>query len=168
MGNSRGNSRGNRKNNRSKFLWGLFGAYCIVLFLILFVRRRFDVGLPYWDQVAMSINLVPLQSIKENLFYLNNETGGYMWRHSFVNLLGNLTLFLPFGFCVPGLFRRFKRFGMFILLTLGILLAVETIQVLTLRGSFDIDDIILNLTGAVIGYFLSKMTGPVKGRKSSS
>lgn len=81
-----------------------------------------------------------------------------MIRHSVINLFGNVIMFMPYGFCTPRLFERFRRFGMFVLLSLGILLSVETIQVLTLRGSFDIDDIILNMLGAIIGFF------PIKSR----
>lgn len=134
----------------------LFGAYCIALFFILFVRRKFEIWLPYWEEVKMSINLVPFRSIRGNVFYIIEGTDRYMIRHSVINLLGNIALFMPYGFCVPRLFERFRRFGMFVLLSLGILLSAETIQVLTLRGSFDIDDIILNMLGAVIGFSLSK------------
>ncbi len=148
------------KSNKSKFLWVLFGAYCIALFFILFVRRKFEIWLPYWEEVKMSINLVPFRSIRGNVFYIIEGTDRYMIRHSVINLLGNIALFMPYGFCVPRLFERFRRFGMFVLLSLGILLSVETIQVLTLRGSFDIDDIILNMLGAVIGFFLSKISMP--------
>ncbi len=144
------------KKNKREFLWVLFGAYCIALFFILFVRRKFEIWLPYWEEVKMSINLVPFRSIRGNVFYIIEGTDRYMIRHSVINLLGNIALFMPYGFCVPRLFERFRRFGMFVLLSLGILLSAETIQVLTLRGSFDIDDIILNMLGAVIGFSLSK------------
>ncbi len=125
---------------------------------ILFVRRKFEIWLPYWEEVKMSINLVPFRSIRGNVFYIIEGTDRYMIRHSVINLFGNVIMFMPYGFCTPRLFERFRRFGMFVLLSLGILLSVETIQVLTLRGSFDIDDIILNMLGAIIGFF------PIKSR----
>ena len=144
--------------NRS--LWVLFGVYCTVLFFILFVRERFDIGHPYWEQVRMSVDLVPFRTICGNISCMIQGTNKYMIRHSAIELLGNIALFMPYGFCAPRLFGRSRRFGTFILLSLGILLCVETIQVLTLRGSFDIDDIILNMSGAVIGFSLPKKRVP--------
>lgn len=155
-------TKGHMKNSRGKLLSVLFGAYCIALFFILFVREKFDIGHPYWEEVKMSINLVPFRSIRGNIFYIMEGTDGYMIRHSVINLLGNIVLFMPYGFCAPWLFERSRRFGMFVLLSLGLLLSVETMQVLTLRGSFDIDDIILNMSGAVIGFFLSKKASTFK------
>ncbi len=144
------------KSNKSKFLWLLFGVYCIAMFFILFVRRKVDFGFPYWEQVRMRMNLVPFRSIRKNVYYIIQGTDNYMMRNALFNLLGNFAMFMPYGFCFPRLFERFRRFGMFILLSVGVLLSVESIQVLTLRGSFDIDDIILNMSGALIGFLLSK------------
>ncbi len=142
--------------SKRKFLLVLFGVYCISLFFILFVRKKIEIWHPYWEEVKLCINLVPFRSIRGNVFYIIEGTDRYMIRHSVINLFGNAIMFMPYGFCVPRLFERFRRFGVFLLLSLGVLLSVETIQVLTLRGSFDIDDIILNMLGAIIGFLLSK------------
>ena len=49
----------------------LFGAYCIALFLVLFVRKRFNIGdEPYWEQVKMSINLVPFRTIYGSVYII--------------------------------------------------------------------------------------------------
>ena len=50
-------------------------------------------------------------------------------------------------------------------MTLGIMLAVEVAQLFTLRGSFDVDDLILNLLGAAIGYLIYRWTEPAKKKK---
>ena len=124
----------------------LFGAYCIALFLVLFVRKRFNIGdEPYWEQVKMSINLVPFR------------TNPYLIPHEIISLLGNFALFMPFGYFIPRLFEKYRVFIKFILFTFVVLLSIETIQVLTIRGCFDVDDIILNLAGAVIGFFIARI-----------
>lgn len=70
------------------------------------------------------------------------------------NLLGNVLLFVPFGFLLPGSFRRFQR----IMLTIGaaavLSLFYEVIQLLFDFGSFDVDDLLLNTLGGFIGYML--------------
>ena len=74
-------------------------------------------------------------------------------------------VFMPFGFLVPVLYREqrkgvhFKghyfRSGLFVtFLGFAFSLVVETIQLVTKVGCFDVDDLILNTLGAAIGYML--------------
>ncbi|MDO3410428.1 VanZ family protein [Saccharibacillus sp. CPCC 101409] len=64
--------------------------------------------------------------------------------------IGNVAAFIPFGLLVPVLYRMpFVRFiGLFVLCVL----TIETLQALTLLGSFDVNDVIQNSSGAAIGY----------------
>ncbi|GGJ18716.1 VanZ family protein [Paenibacillus hunanensis] len=64
--------------------------------------------------------------------------------------LGNMAAFIPFGIFIPLLYRT--TFVRFIVGFLVSILLLETIQALTLRGSFDIDDVLKNTSGAVIGF----------------
>lgn len=154
--------------NSDRILWLLFGAYCIALFLILFVRKRFNIGLPYWEQVKMSINLVPFRSIYGSAYLIIHRTNQYLISHEIISLLGNFALFVPFGYFIPQLFRRYRGFVKFILLTFVVLLSIETLQVVTLRGCFDVDDILLNLAGAVIGFFIARIARFRKRRDAAS
>ena len=155
--------------NSDRILWLLFGAYCIALFLILFVINRFNIGdEPYWEQVKMSINLVPFRTIYGSLYSIIHRTIPYLIPHDIISLLGNFALFIPFGLFIPRLFERYRRFVKFILLAFAILISFETFQVLTLRGSFDVDDIILNLAGAVIGFFIARIAKSRKQRDAAS
>ena len=147
----------------------LFGAYCIALFLVLFVRKRFNIGdEPYWEQVKMSINLVPFRSIYGSVDLIIHRTNQYLISHEIISLLGNFALFMPFGYFIPRLFGKYRAFIKFILLTFVILLSIETLQVVTLRGCFDVDDILLNLAGAVIGFFIARIAKFRKRRDAAS
>ncbi|MEU8588865.1 VanZ family protein [Streptomyces sp. NPDC048664] len=68
---------------------------------------------------------------------------------------GNILLGVPFGVILPVLApatRRFLRVG---LITAIVMLAVELVQGALITGrAFDIDDVILNTTGALLGYLL--------------
>lgn len=143
---------------QKRILWVLFGIYCGALFLILFMRKGNDISLPYWEQVKMNTNLVPFRTIYQSVYAIVHATNKYSFLYAIINVLGNLVLFIPYGFCIPRLFERYRVFGKFVLLSFVILLSVETLQVLTLRGCFDIDDIILNLVGAVLAYLISLKT----------
>lgn len=70
------------------------------------------------------------------------------------NLLGNLLPFIPFGFLLPIAYPRIKAFFKVFLVGMFAVLFIEIFQYMTRLGSFDIDDIILNVLGGVVGYLL--------------
>ncbi|MDF2960982.1 MAG: teicoplanin resistance protein VanZ [Paenibacillus sp.] len=64
--------------------------------------------------------------------------------------LGNIAAFIPVGILIPLLYRiGFIRFMIFFILSI---LMLETVQALTLLGSFDINDVIQNSSGAAVGF----------------
>ena len=68
------------------------------------------------------------------------------------NIAGNVVAFMPFGFCLPLIAdHRIKFFGC-MLYTFGLSLAIELIQLVSKVGSFDVDDLMLNTLGGVLGY----------------
>ncbi len=67
------------------------------------------------------------------------------------NLLGNVIGFLPFGFFLPQLSRRWNRLYKITLTAFFFSLTVEGIQLLSGVGCFDVDDIFLNTLGGFIG-----------------
>lgn len=69
-----------------------------------------------------------------------------------INIVGNIAVFAPFGFFLPVIFRRQRSFFVFLGTVAAIITAIELLQLLLLTGSPDIDDLILNLFGAVLGY----------------
>ena len=70
----------------------------------------------------------------------------------YVQLFGNLILFTPYGLLLPILWKKLRGTKIFLLVTLFLLLVVETIQFIFMCGSWDIDDILLNLIGALFGF----------------
>ena len=60
------------------------------------------------------------------------------------NLFGNIAIFMPFGFLVPILGRKKRKFWFTALLGFELSLSVECIQLVTKTGCFDVDDIFLN------------------------
>ena len=68
-----------------------------------------------------------------------------------LNLAGNVIGFLPFGFIVPVMHKKMESFWKVSLLGFLFSLCVETIQLITKVGCFDVDDLILNTLGAMIG-----------------
>ncbi len=142
--------------------WALFLLYCAIMFWLLFLRQRGNYllawavqGGEYWEHVGWSVNLRPFYTI-ENFAGAMAE-GGYFARHALINLAGNVAMFVPLGVLLPVLFRRQRRFWRFFLTCALLIILVEAAQALLLRGSGDIDDLILNLAGASLGYPLGRL-----------
>lgn len=94
-------------------------------------------------------NLVPFKEIMR--FYTYREYVGF-WAF-LLNLFGNVLAFAPFGFMVPILSRANRRFINVAWLTFILSLTVELLQLMLKVGSFDVDDLILNTIGGMMGYF---------------
>lgn len=81
-----------------------------------------------------------------------------MFRYSFgsrlfiKNVLGNMLMFIPYGFFSSYFLKEKNGFVIF-LLTAILSFSIEYIQ-LRIGRVFDIDDIILNVVGGLIGYFI--------------
>jgi len=124
----------------------LFILYILILCYVLFFAEGFGRGMAVEGH---GYNTVPFNEIRR---YINNfDRLGMI---SVINVGGNILAFMPFGFFRPVISR--KKSGFFKTLIEGCLLSciVEVIQLTTNVGSFDVDDIILNTVGVVLGYIV--------------
>ncbi len=92
---------------------------------------------------------MPFQSI--NIF-LKKDIISYKF---FINIVCNIILFIPFGFLGIS-FKKFKQLNVLAPIFLICISCMELIQYLTGRGYGEIDDIILNSIGMLIGFFMFK------------
>ena len=129
-------------------LWTVFIIYCFILVYVLFLSRGTRVGFTYAEYMQRFTNFIPFKTIIE---YVQRYSIGY-WRLATLNLLGNLALFVPMGMALPCLFKKLNRFWKVILTVLGMVVIVELVQGVLRVGSIDIDDVIFNVVGAMIGY----------------
>ena len=93
-------------------------------------------------------NLTPFLEIQR--FW---EYRGQLGVWSVVNLFGNVLVFVPFGFFEPMASKRRSFWGT-VFDGMFLSMVVEVFQLVTKVGRFDVDDLILNTLGAVIGYLL--------------
>ena len=73
-------------------------------------------------------------------------------REALINIIGNVSLFIPTGIILPILYKRLNSFWNVLLAGAGISLCIEVIQLLLSNSVTDIDDLILNTAGVIIGY----------------
>lgn len=130
------------------FLKGLISLYTVCLLILLFWRPS--------NQSYSSWNLVPFSTI---LMYLRGSGGFFV---AFYNIAANIGLFIPFG--AYALFKKEQKTFSTVWLIIFPLLFISLIEVtqfITRRGSMDIDDLILNFIGVLIGYGLYPLTKKV-------
>lgn len=144
-----------KKVNTQPFWRFIFLIYLAGMLYLLFGRSWGWVeGIRYQELVLQSISLKPFRTIDNYMYVVLHRQDSDIFVHCLVNLVGNVVLFIPAGWLLPRLFRRFQKFFSFFFSAVGIILLIETAQLLTLLGKFDVDDILLNLLGMVLGFLL--------------
>ena len=140
----------------SSLLWVSFVTYCVVMCYLLFARSAFNIGKPYLEQLKMNINLIPFQTIQEYMILLVYRRNVHIVNNALLNLFGNIAAFIPLGFFLPCLWKKLQSLKKLLFCSGVVVLTIELIQLITLRGSCDIDDLILNLFGVFLGFWLFK------------
>ena len=132
----------------------------LALLFVIYLLMLFQV-VTYQDVISYGNNFIPFKELTRyefgtNLFYKN--------------IIGNILLFMPYGFFVSYYLRLDKKRLAFILVLL-VSFSIECVQLLIGR-CFDVDDILLNLCGGMIGYYvyslLDKITDKMSKRTISS
>ncbi len=120
----------------------IFLVYIFILFTFL---SKADLN------TVQGINLLPFQEITRYT---------YGTEHFFYNVIGNIIIFVPMGFYL-GYYANARKLGAAIFSVFIISSTVEIIQYFIGRA-FDIDDIILNLAGTIIGYIIYMLFCKIK------
>ena len=102
------------------------------------------------------VNFKPLHTI--NYFYLENlANDSSLVTRVLVNMLGNIFLLAPTALLWPCIMRCMNNFFVYISGVICSSFMIEAIQLWTMRGSCDVDDVILNVFGAVLCFGLMRL-----------
>ena len=129
--------KGNKKiSKRQMILGGLFIIYMIMVFGVTFLSRG--------PNFRGSISIHFLSSYREawNSFSLRS------WQFIILNIF----MFVPFGFLLPLLNKRFHKYYNTLIAATLLTMFIELFQLVTGIGIFEVDDIFNNVLGALIGY----------------
>ena len=138
-------------------LYIFFGLYLILLITLtlfdsLWLRNGFNFS--GFDNIQDRINLVPFKTI---MTFVKEFDSMYSTSQIMLNLFGNVCAFMPMALFLPLLFKRQNKVFQFVITLILMILGIEFLQLITGSGRFDIDDLILNLFGAVLVYLLFKI-----------
>lgn len=150
----------NKSNSDREFMISVLTGYIIMLMVFMFTpnyiisgsgidltSENFDFVGNFKDRINTGywgISLIPFATIRSYIKY----SGIF---HALLNILGNVILFIPIGFIFPLILIRYRDLKRIAVLSISISLFIEFIQFFVGR-SCDIDDLILNFVGGIIGY----------------
>ena len=135
----------------------IFSIYLFVLIVFIIVKFNGSindlinqVNTIRWNRTfgIWNANLIPFRTITDLVKHMHS-----MW--AIKSLLANIIAFIPWGFFLPHLYKRYYKFVRFLFLSFIFVVFIELFQFITMLGYFDIDDILLNLTGCLIGYLIN-------------
>ena len=135
-----------------------FVCYMILLVYFLFFSEEYGRNELY---TTYQYNFTLFRELRRYIAYRHQIGISYF----LINVVGNVVAFMPFGFLVPVMYREQRKdvvfigkyFRSFLFVTmLGFVfsLCIETVQMLTKVGCFDVDDLMLNTLGVILGYII--------------
>ena len=147
-------SRGMIWMQQKKVVWKR-EALLLLMYINLAVLIRF-VFYPFFtvngEVQPLIINMSSLQPLRVNLVPLVNILDYDIKREAAINIIGNISMFIPTGVIMPILYKRLDCFWKVLLAGAGLSFVIEVIQMLFPGSVTDIDDLILNTLGVAVGY----------------
>ena len=138
------------KGFKVSFIYELFNTLFFVYILMLASVTLFPIRINMPDENIIIYNFVPFKSIL-NIY---RQGIGMTLR----NILGNVIMMVPFGFLIPFNSKKFNNMKRVLLSGITLSVIIELIQLTGIpnRRSVDIDDVILNVIGTMIGFISYK------------
>ena len=127
---------------------GIIYWFILLFYLFLLIDTVF-----FSRDSLRSVNLIPFNSIKE---YIMVDNGFGEYRLVDMNIWGNVLMFIPLGIYILVHGKKLSLTKC-VLLIIGSSVFIEIIQYIFARGATDIDDVILNTLGGVIGIGIYKI-----------
>ena len=151
------------KNRKERILAVVFLLY--LLFLIRMIVFKYPLQqmlqiVDTWQKDVVleglhTANFIPFKTIKMYIRYY--DMPGI---RSFSNLFGNILIFVPVGILLLLVHRTSRNVWVMLLNAFLLVVGIEVFQLFSNFGAFDVDDIILNCAGVLIGGCIYHFTKP--------
>ncbi len=131
---------------------------CWVIFIFYLI------GITYYTIFAESLGRGPSadSEARYNLIFFNEIRRFWVYREQLgiraflLNVVGNVLAFVPCGFLLPAVSRRCRWIYGCAAVGLLISFTIECTQLIFRVGSFDVDDLLLNTLGVILGFFINR------------
>ncbi len=144
---------------KQKGVWVLFILYLVALIYLVFFAETFRRG----ERLSMeyAYNLELFKEIRRFYRYRKQLGMDVM----LVNLAGNVLAFMPFAFMLPVVSPKARGFFKTVFLTFLLSLSIECVQLAARVGSFDVDDLLLNTIGGILGFIAYRIVQKIRVRR---
>jgi glycopeptide antibiotics resistance protein len=136
----------------------------LIIVLFIYVMGLISVTLlPFYSHVSIkpTANLIPVFNTIKDISTIPVTMKTFMIKFWIINIFGNLILLAPLAAIAPMIFKKFRNFKATAILCLLVSVSIEFLQYLSMfcgnYRSVDIDDIILNTLGSMIGFGIYKL-----------
>ncbi len=143
---------------------GMFSVYVFIVVDYTLISDSFGRSISniFWadgntinEYLSQKINLIPFATVR--LFINAYKSANLQTYVVLENIFGNLFVLMPFAVFVPFLFKWVNTTSRFLMVMSVFVFCIEVLQIVFLTGSADIDDFILNVSGAMAAYFILKI-----------
>lgn len=143
-------------NIEKEILVNILILYCIFVFSVTILPMNIK-----FKRIAPKVNMIPVVYFLKKVYirYLNSGiiAATIYWIN---NIIGNFILLLPLGYILPKVSDKYKEFKNIFKIIFLITISIELFQYISMiwgnRRTTDIDDIILNVLGGIVGYIIYK------------
>ena len=139
-----------KNKTTKKLLFIVLGIIYLAFLIISFFYEISTILQLRTKNVIPSSNFVPFKTILNYILDFNH----YNLSTWLFNMIGNLLIFFPVGVLFPVIFNRINSYNHILYITISMSLLIEISQYRASLGVFDIDDIILGVTGSLIRFHL--------------
>ncbi|MGG0174696.1 VanZ family protein [Gottfriedia acidiceleris] len=160
-----------KKKNKKTIFWfkELIGLLLVIYTLMVISVTIFPLyNIPHWKLQFpyWSINYIPFTSIIRDISEVGIAYSGdvvFMIKLIVRNVGGNILMFMPLGFLLPVLWENCKRLKNILMIGLIVSFSIESLQFVecllgvSLGRKIDIDDVICNVFGTILGYLIYKL-----------
>ena len=156
------------KKNCKKIWKFVFLVYILILIKLIVFKYPLEYLMDIvrsWEKGVVleglaTANFIVGKSIRMYIKYFNK----FPFWNGFANLVGNILVFIPFGFLLPKAYPSCGRWWRVGYCEVGFVMCIELFQLFSAFGAFDVDDILLNVSGSIMGYGIFAMIRKVKIR----
>lgn len=139
--------------NKSKRIKIVFFIYIAVVIKVIIFKYPWEDLKAIMDTWERGVILEGLDTANFTLFKTIKMYIDYSYMlNSFENLVGNVVVFVPFGFLLPYIHKKSVKFPVLLCNAFSFVLGIEVFQLFSAFGAFDVDDILLNCFGASLGW----------------
>ncbi|MBK1897869.1 VanZ family protein [Chryseobacterium paridis] len=117
--------------------------YTLVLLYLMFLGM---------GRVQYEDNVVRIEPVLSTIWYIKETI---RWEDIIRVVLGNVVMFIPFGF-LGWLFPKFNDLKTLLFAFISAITIAEALQYFTRMGIFEVDDILMNTFGVILGFFMRK------------